>query len=424
MSCDGRMAGRREAGRSRSSSRSSNDIAASRPYVTAHIGSVSASPPSPSCSPHLERTPDTRSGRLGRMSGAEARAGNCIRGLCSMMINYQPGTALSGDVGPDPLQEDAHSKVRLRQELEMNACPHEAREKSADANLAGLQDGEALPDHCHAALVEVAKRTRRRSAPETLADQPSRIAAFLDRDLRHTGQGFSVLLERRGIADDEDLGMPWDREVLLDAYPSGPIRLYAKPLPGGRWSHPGGPDDRLARDALTRHDDAVGVDPIDALSEPHLHTQPLQTRRRFRGETLRETAQNPLPHVDQNDSRRRRSGPPKFRAQRAAHQRADRGGKLHTGGAGPHQHERQEVPVAARVFLGLGLLEGAQDPVPNRDRIREALQPRRESREFVVPEVVMPDSGRQDENIVRKRHSLPIRRIDEDASPILVHARA
>src|SRR5437879_9981924 len=99
------------------------------------------------------------------MSGAEARAGNCIRGLCSIMINYQPGTALSGDVGPDPLQEDAHSKVRLRQELEMNACPHEQREKSAHANLAGLQDGERLPYHRHAALVEVPQRTPRRRRP-------------------------------------------------------------------------------------------------------------------------------------------------------------------------------------------------------------------------------------------------------------------
>src|SRR3989454_7039892 len=317
MSCDGRMAGRREAGRSRSSSRSSNDIAASRPYVTApHRFRVRVTAKS-SCSPHLERTPDTRSGRLGRMSGADARAGNCIRGLCSMMVNYQLGTSLSGDVGPDPLQEDAHSKVRLRQELEMNACPHEPREKSAHANLACLQDSEPLPDHRHAALVEVAKRTWRRSASETLPDQPSRIAALLDRDLRHTGQGSSVLLERRGIADDEDLGMPRDREVLLDAYPSGPIRLDGEPLPGRRRGHPGGPDDRLARDALTHHDDAVGVDPIDALSEPHLHTQPLQTRLRFRGETLRETAQNPLPHVDQNDSRGRRIDPPKLRAQRA-----------------------------------------------------------------------------------------------------------
>src|SRR4029077_3317195 len=171
---------------------------------------------SPSCSPHLERTPDSRSGRLGRLSGADARGGNCIRGLCSMMIDYQPGTALSGDVGPDPLQEDAHPKVRLRQELEMNACPHEPRENSAHANLAGLQDGESLPDHCHAALVEVAKWTRRRSASETPPDQPSRIAALLDRDLRHARQGSSVLLERRGIADDEDLGMSRDREVLLD----------------------------------------------------------------------------------------------------------------------------------------------------------------------------------------------------------------
>src|SRR5207244_9152383 len=106
-------------------------------------------------------------------------------------------------------------------------------------------------------------------------------------DLRHTGQGSSVLLERRGIADDEDLGMPRDREILLDAYPSGPIRLDGEPLPGGRRGHPGGPDDRLARDALTRHDDAVGVDPIDAPSAPHLNTQPVHTRRRFPGATLR-----------------------------------------------------------------------------------------------------------------------------------------
>ena len=71
--------------------------------------------------PHLfERMLETRGGALGRMGGADGRVGHCIRGPYSVMIHYQPGTALSGDVGPDPLQEDAHPKVRLRQELEVN----------------------------------------------------------------------------------------------------------------------------------------------------------------------------------------------------------------------------------------------------------------------------------------------------------------
>jgi len=82
-------------------------------------------------------------------------------------------------------------------------------------------------------------------------------------------------------------------------------------------------------------------------------------------------------------------------------------------GPAPTQHERQELPVAARIFLGLGQLEGPEDPVSNRDRIREALQPRCESREFVVSEIAVPDSGRQDQMIVCDRHSLAIRGISK-----------
>ena len=46
---------------------------------------------------------------------------------------------------------------------------------------------------------------------------------------------------------------------------------------------------------------------------------------------------------------------------------------FHSGGARPHEHERQQVPVLARIFLGLGELEQFQDLVPHRQHIGDRL---------------------------------------------------
>ena len=54
-------------------------------------------------------------------------------------------------------------------------------------------------------------------------DGPRRVPPRLDRDLRHAGQP----VEAHQVADDEELGVPGNREVRLDLHPSRPIHLGA-----------------------------------------------------------------------------------------------------------------------------------------------------------------------------------------------------
>ena len=56
------------------------------------------------------------------------------------------------------------------------------------------------------------------------------MASLLHRHLRNAGQRFSIFLERCGIADNKDLRMSRNREVTLNAYSTGAIRLDAQPL--------------------------------------------------------------------------------------------------------------------------------------------------------------------------------------------------
>ena len=140
----------------------------------------------------------------------------------------------------------------------------------------GLQHGEALPHDSHAAFVEVPERARRGLTRDPPADEPSRVAPLLHRDLGDAGERLPVLLEYGGVTDHEDLRMPRDAQVGPHLDAAGPIRRDGQPLPGGRRRHAGGPDDRPAGDPLAPDDDAVLVDVIDAMAQPHVHAQPFQ----------------------------------------------------------------------------------------------------------------------------------------------------
>ena len=61
----------------------------------------------------------------------------------------------------------------------------------------------------------------------------SRIAALLYCNLRHAGQGLAILIERRGVADDEDLGMPRHGSGRLNANPPRAIGAALSHLPAG-----------------------------------------------------------------------------------------------------------------------------------------------------------------------------------------------
>ena len=127
------------------------------------------------------------------------------------------------------------------------------------------------------------------------------------------------------------------------------------------------------------------------MPRPDLHAQLLQPLLRCTGKILGETAQNPAPRVNQDNSRCRRIDPPELRSQGVADEHSDRTRHFYAGRAGPDQHKCQEVAVTAGVFLGFCLLECLQNFVADGDSIREALHPRREFFKLVVAEVTVGD---------------------------------
>src|ERR1700730_3910110 len=103
-----------------------------------------------------------------------------------MVIYNQPGAPLSRGIGPDPLQEDARAQTGLREKMQVEWGPCEPSEAAADVDLAALQNGEPLADHCHIALVEVTKRPRGRFTGDNPMNQGSRITPLLNRHLGDT----------------------------------------------------------------------------------------------------------------------------------------------------------------------------------------------------------------------------------------------
>ncbi len=78
-----------------------------------------------------------------------------------MMIDDEPGAALPGCKGPNPLRKHAQADPGHRDKLEMHSCPDKPHQKSTERNFATLQNGEASADHGHISFVKIAKRRRR-----------------------------------------------------------------------------------------------------------------------------------------------------------------------------------------------------------------------------------------------------------------------
>src|SRR6266853_5280753 len=192
------------------------------------------------------------------------------------MIHNQPRSPLTGQIRPNPLQEDTQTEARCRQELEVHGRPREPSHDAAYMELAGLQHSKTLAHYGHVPFIEIAKWARHRIAVDTAVDYFPCVAPLLDRDLRNTCQWLAVLIERCGIANHKDLGMPGHREVFLDAYQPGAVCLSAQPLASRRGRHTRGPDHGFAQNTLRRHHDALCVDLIDAVPEPDLNAQFLE----------------------------------------------------------------------------------------------------------------------------------------------------
>ena len=126
--------------------------------------------------------------------------------LLRCMVTYnEPRSSLAGKISPNPLHEDTYSQAGLRQEFEVHRRPSQPREESADVNFSALQNGEALSNNGHIALVEVPKRLRGPlQSAYTAANQFSGIASLLHSNLGYSRQWLTILIERRCIANDKN----------------------------------------------------------------------------------------------------------------------------------------------------------------------------------------------------------------------------
>src|SRR4051794_12020172 len=73
------------------------------------------------------------------------------------------------------------------------------------------------------------------------------------------------------------------------------------------------------------------------------------------------------------------------------------------------------------ILFSLGLLERAQNLVSNTDGIGHAFQSRSELLKFVVSEITVSRTGRENEVVVRHRHLLAIRIVHKHAPPRLIY---
>src|ERR1700727_820045 len=112
-----------------------------------------------------------------------------------MVIYDESRTSLAGEICPNPLQEDRQTETRCRQELQVDSCPGKPRSEAAHSHLVALQNRKALADHRHAAFVEVAKRTGRRTTDDPTVNEFSCVTSLLHGYLRDAGKRLAAFLE-------------------------------------------------------------------------------------------------------------------------------------------------------------------------------------------------------------------------------------
>src|SRR5258708_39620726 len=150
------------------------------------------------------------------------------------MIHNNPGAPLPRYIGPNPLNENAHAEAGRAKELKMDRRPRKPCQESAQAKFPALQNGEPLANHGHIPFVEIAEWKRCRRTRHARAYQPPRVPSWLYCYLRDAWQRLAVLIERCGVAHNQNLGMSRYRQVLLYPHPPSTVCLRAQPFAGGR----------------------------------------------------------------------------------------------------------------------------------------------------------------------------------------------
>jgi hypothetical protein len=136
-----------------------------------------------------------------------------------------------------------------------------------------FEDGKVFPDNRQISLVEITEWGRYRFPGYPAPNEIPRVMPLLYSDLGYARQRFTILLQRRSVADDENLGMIQERKIRLDAHAARMTGFCIEPFRRGRGGNPGRPDNRLAGDAFAGNNDPVFVDTVHTLAEPDLYTE-------------------------------------------------------------------------------------------------------------------------------------------------------
>ena len=78
----------------------------------------------------------------------------------SVVIHYESGTSLAGEISPNPLQEDRQTQTRCRQKLEVYEGPGKPGAETAYLNLTALQYSKALAYYSHVSFIKVGEWIR------------------------------------------------------------------------------------------------------------------------------------------------------------------------------------------------------------------------------------------------------------------------
>ena len=225
---------------------------------------------------------------------------------------------------------------------------------------------------------------------------------------RHLGDP-GELVQAHHVAEDGDLGMVGDGEVLLDEDAPGPVLLGAgggrQGLGDGRGLHPGGPqhgaDVVAGLLAVVVADQHIAlVDVGDDRAHVLLHAQRIQGLGRLLRQFRAEHGQRRAAAVEQQYPGILRFDVPELGAKGLGGDLSDLPGEFHAGRAGADQGEGQVGPAFLRVGGRVRHLERSVHPAPDRERIGDRLHPRCPPGVLGMAEVGLPDSGGDDEVVI------------------------
>ena len=210
-----------------------------------------------------------------------------------------------------------------------------------------------------------------------------------------------IFVGHRGrIADDENLGVPGQREIGVDFDATGAIRLGIEPAHRRRSRHSGRPDDGAGIDTAVLKIDPVCIALRDERFCPDLDAHARQRFQCIVRQPGRERWQQSWSCLDQYDARRARIDAAEIGGECLARNIRDRTGHLDAGGTAADDDESQQASPLVFVFHNFRALKGNQDAAADSRAIFNSLQAGRIARPLIVTEIRVRGTGRDHQIVV------------------------